>query len=204
MSNTQNNKELVRVGHEFAKAMSADTPIIEIAKMMSRLAERLDCTTAALRGTQAQRDQLAAENAALREWASDRAFCDDTQEQLNYTALKIDWRRRSLAAIKTPATDDFLAERDADKKRIAELEESHAQVIHSRDHYKLIADEGIRSLAEASTLTVKLKGHAVREGHPINEGKRGAIFPKDGGPWFSRFDVEHALHVAGIQLKVEE
>lgn len=58
MSKPQNNKELVRVGHEFAKAMSADTPIIEIAKMMSRLAERLDCTTAALHETQKQRDEL--------------------------------------------------------------------------------------------------------------------------------------------------
>jgi len=58
MSKPQNNKELVRVGHEFAKAMSADTPIIEIAKMMSRLAERLDCTTAALHETQKQRDAL--------------------------------------------------------------------------------------------------------------------------------------------------
>lgn len=60
MSKTQNNKELVRVGHEFAKAMSADTPIIEIAKMMSRLAERLDCTTAALHEMTKQRDALGA------------------------------------------------------------------------------------------------------------------------------------------------
>ncbi|WP_426345894.1 hypothetical protein [Cronobacter universalis] len=42
------------------------------------------------------------------------------------------------------------------RQRIAELEESHAQVIHSRDHYKRVADEGIQSLAEAGTLTVKL------------------------------------------------
>lgn len=62
MSDSLNNKELVAVGHDFAKAMSCDTPIIEIAKMMSRLAERLDCTTAALRETTKQRDALAAEN----------------------------------------------------------------------------------------------------------------------------------------------
>lgn len=48
MSDSLNNKELVAVGHDFAKAMSCDTPIIEIAKMMSRLAERLDCITASL------------------------------------------------------------------------------------------------------------------------------------------------------------
>jgi hypothetical protein len=32
------NKHVARVGHEFAAAMTADTPIIEIAKMVSRLA----------------------------------------------------------------------------------------------------------------------------------------------------------------------
>ncbi|MDA6870091.1 hypothetical protein OSL45_26160, partial [Escherichia coli] len=65
MSDSLNNKELVAVGHQLAKAMSSDTPIIDIAKMLSRLAERLDCTTAALYATQDQRDQLAAENSVL-------------------------------------------------------------------------------------------------------------------------------------------
>lgn len=60
MSDSLNNKELVAVGHQFAKAMSADTPIIDMAKIVSRLAERLDCTTAALCETQKQRDALAA------------------------------------------------------------------------------------------------------------------------------------------------
>lgn len=56
MSDSMNNKELVAVGHQFAKAMSSETPILDIAKIVSRLAERLDCTTAALRETQKQRD----------------------------------------------------------------------------------------------------------------------------------------------------
>lgn len=60
MSDSLNNKELVAVGHQFAKAMSADTPIIDMAKIVSRLAERLDCTTAALREMTKQRDALAA------------------------------------------------------------------------------------------------------------------------------------------------
>ena len=41
MSESLNNKELVAVGHEFAKALSSDTPIIVIAKMM-RTAGRHD------------------------------------------------------------------------------------------------------------------------------------------------------------------
>lgn len=40
------NKHVARVGHEFAAAMTAETPIIEIAKMVSRLAGALDEQTA--------------------------------------------------------------------------------------------------------------------------------------------------------------
>lgn len=47
------------------------------------------------------------------------------------------------------------------------------------------------------------QGYTVRAGHPINEGERGVMIPKQGGEWLHRFDVEHALHVAGIKLKNE-
>lgn len=60
MNKLQSNKELVAVGHQLTRALSSDTPIIDIAKILSHLAERLDCTTAALRATQAERDRLAA------------------------------------------------------------------------------------------------------------------------------------------------
>lgn len=50
-------------------------------------------------------------------------------------------------------------------------------------------------------ITVKLPaGYVVRPGHPINEGERGVMIPKDDGTWLSRFDVEHILQVAGIQV----
>lgn len=58
MNDSLNNKELVAAGHKFAKALSGDTAIIDIAKMVSRLAERLDCTTAALREMTKKRDAL--------------------------------------------------------------------------------------------------------------------------------------------------
>ncbi|MFO3905820.1 hypothetical protein AAHD62_15015 [Enterobacter hormaechei] len=87
MSDSLSNKELVAVGHHLAKALSSDTPIMDIAKIVSRLAERLDCTTAALHATQAQRDQLAAENAALKSnlmfWdAEDPEAPYDTPEEI--------------------------------------------------------------------------------------------------------------------------
>lgn len=42
------------------------------------------------------------------------------------------------------------------RQRIAELEESHAQVIQSRDHYKRMSEEGLKQLAESRAVTVKL------------------------------------------------
>lgn len=55
---TDNNKHLVRAGHEFAAAMSDDTPIITIAKMVTELATALDVQSA-------RSDALAVENAYL-------------------------------------------------------------------------------------------------------------------------------------------
>ncbi|HFZ2306600.1 TPA: hypothetical protein ACIJ1I_005001, partial [Klebsiella aerogenes] len=42
------------------------------------------------------------------------------------------------------------------RSRIAELEESHAQVIQSRDHYKRMSEEGLKQLVESRTVIVKL------------------------------------------------
>ncbi|EMM5730778.1 hypothetical protein [Klebsiella aerogenes] len=41
------------------------------------------------------------------------------------------------------------------EKRIAGLEESHAQVIKSRDHYKRMLEEGLEQLAESRTVTIE-------------------------------------------------
>lgn len=60
-------KHLVRVGHEFAAAMSDDTPIITIAKMVTELASALDVQTARSEALAAKLNDVCAENAALRE-----------------------------------------------------------------------------------------------------------------------------------------
>jgi len=133
MNDSLNNKELVAAGHEFAKALSSDTPIIDIAKILSRLAERLDCTTAALRATQAERDQLAAECAALKSAFNPDRLPEDAIEILGETAkfdhdsnesgewFWVDNEDEVIRAvldvirngIETPATDRFLAEQRA-------------------------------------------------------------------------------------------
>ncbi|WP_220131126.1 hypothetical protein [Enterobacter asburiae] len=54
-----NNKELVKAGHALAKAISNDTPLIEIAKIVSNLATQLDVQLA-------RSNALAAENEGLK------------------------------------------------------------------------------------------------------------------------------------------
>lgn len=113
MTDSLNNKELIAVGHEFARTLSSDTPIIDMAKMFTRLAERLDCTTAALREMKKQRDALAAENAGLKE-AAEFATASDMWEELGGNVMRYqyqEWYADKLkSAMNTPATDSFLAE----------------------------------------------------------------------------------------------
>ena len=108
MSESLNNKELVAVGHEFAKALGSYTPIIDIAKMMSRLAERLDCTTAALREKTKQCDALTADNVARAEiigqlaWQYSASGIKPVEKSLNpASALLFD----ALEVLRQPATE---------------------------------------------------------------------------------------------------
>ncbi|MFT4271314.1 MAG: hypothetical protein QM578_09910 [Pantoea sp.] len=42
MHSTKSNREVVKAGHEFSKALTVETTLIDIAKMISDLATRLD------------------------------------------------------------------------------------------------------------------------------------------------------------------
>ncbi|UNK25121.1 hypothetical protein [Yersinia intermedia] len=70
---------------------------------------------------------------------------------------------------------------------------------------ELIASEAALSAAndKLSKPIVLPAGFSVRAGHPINEGERNVMIPKEGGNWLSRFDVEHAIHVAGFTVEGE-
>ncbi|WP_312465763.1 hypothetical protein [Atlantibacter hermannii] len=76
---TDNNKHLVRVGHEFAAAMSDDTPIITIAKMVTELASALDVQSV-------RSDALAAE---LKQSKIDAECCKHGMEQSNKQLTEI-------------------------------------------------------------------------------------------------------------------
>lgn len=60
-----NNDELIAAGHELAKCLDSE-PLLDIAKMIVRLADKLDVTTLALREKTKQCEELAAENAGLK------------------------------------------------------------------------------------------------------------------------------------------
>ncbi|EPG1783361.1 hypothetical protein KBU53_13315 [Enterobacter hormaechei subsp. xiangfangensis] len=69
-----NNKELINAGHALAKAISNDTPLIEIAKMVSNLATQLDVQIA--RSNQLSialeaAEKRVAEQRELLQWAHD-------------------------------------------------------------------------------------------------------------------------------------
>lgn len=96
-----NNKELVNAGHELAKAISNDTPLIEIAKMVSNLATQLDVQIA-------RSSALAAELSAV---LTDRAVI---LEDFDNTCFEIGMQRGEMSeAYPTPMVanhDAFLAE----------------------------------------------------------------------------------------------
>ncbi|HBW4183928.1 hypothetical protein HB813_19870 [Klebsiella pneumoniae] len=86
------------------------------------------------------------------------------------------------------------------EERIAELEESHAQVIQSRDHYKRISEEGLKQLAESRTVTVKLPQR-------LQPGADGwddwYVHSDDEGEYLKFDDVLAMLTAAGIKVEAE-
>lgn len=108
-----NNKELINAGHALAKAISNDTPLIEIAKMVSNLATQLDVQLA-------RSNALAAENAGLIEQAEEVYAAGYNHGHLNTVdgiayadCVKDDFYGLAVELMReaeTPATDAFLAE----------------------------------------------------------------------------------------------
>ena len=113
---TDNNKHLVRVGHEFAAAMSDDTPIITIAKMVTELASALDVQSA-------RSEALAVENANIKNF---RSVLEEIKSSLvggghgHMAAIDMQAQNAVLDVvfdafddIKTPATDAWVKEQRA-------------------------------------------------------------------------------------------
>ena len=82
------------------------------------------------------------------------------------------------------------------RSRIAELEESHAQVIHARDHYKALWRE---SLKGARTVTVKLPELCVG----VVQGGHAVMVPYAAGHWFNKTAILEMLTAEGIKWETE-
>lgn len=112
-----NNKELVNAGHELAKAIGADTPIIEIAKMVTRLATALDVQ-------QARANALAAENAGLKEaCGGDGSYrdCPACAHSEYIEAPDTPATSAFLAEVRARALDEFAIAQDEQAKKYYEL-----------------------------------------------------------------------------------
>lgn len=105
-----------------------------------------------------------------------------------------------------PLVDGFenlslVAELERAQQHVTELEKSRKGVEESL----IWATDRIAELEASSVKLVNLPdAFAIRSGHPINENERSVMIPKDGGNWFSRLDIEHALRVAGVKFEGSE
>ncbi|VFZ40369.1 ead/Ea22-like family protein [Klebsiella quasipneumoniae] len=102
------------------------------------------------------------------------------------------------------------------RQRIAELEESNAQVIQSRDHYKRMTEEGLRQLAESRTVKLP-KPHAhliwIQAGHAPDDywddvavshsEKDRCCDGSERYPVYARWEIEEMLAANGIKVEAE-
>ncbi len=93
------------------------------------------------------------------------------------------------------AVDELVEALEKAQQRNAELEESHAQVIQSRDHYKRISEEGLKQLAVSRTVTVKLPD--------LRQVVSGDRYVWSDGVFNYSQDVKAELTAKGIKWEAE-
>ncbi len=132
MNGTMNNKELVAAGHEFARHMSSDTPIIDIAKMVTRLASQLDVTTAALRHANTQFDSQSLELKAA-------------------VAAEIEWEKSMMQAVGADGIADVVSEIEKLKTDGAALAAENS-TLKSAFNPKEIPEDAVEAFTETAVM----------------------------------------------------
>ncbi|MCQ9538425.1 ead/Ea22-like family protein [Klebsiella pneumoniae] len=112
-------------------------------------------------------------------------------EEMSARVEELESQRKLAFAASNRWADKF---REAEK-RIAELEESHAQIIQSRDHYKRMSEEGLKQLAESRTVTVKLPD--------LRQVVSGDRYVWSDGVFNYSQDVKAELTAKGIKWEAE-
>ncbi|ATO01463.1 Ead domain protein [Klebsiella pneumoniae] len=173
--------------------------LVEALEKANRYIERLREWNAGLAQESCERQQLISELEPIRAAAEKLVRCKGRyHSEQNYRALA------ALFGVKTPDLPPLVHENvhyadaaemeiEALRQRIAELEESNAQVIQSRDHYKRMTEEGLKQLAEART--VKLPD--------LRQIVSGDRYVWSDGVYNYSQDVKVALAAAGIKVEAE-
>lgn len=79
MTKQKTNRELVQAGHALANALGADSPLIEVAKLISDIATRLDVAVVRGNELQQQLDAMTAENSVML-----RLLTDISENHIEY------------------------------------------------------------------------------------------------------------------------
>ncbi|EOW6807300.1 hypothetical protein ACOZ12_001962 [Cronobacter turicensis] len=86
-----NNDELIAAGHELAKCLDSNTPLIDIAKLLSKMATQLDVTTAAMREKTKQCEQLAVA-AQITDRIFDNLSADEAEQACSWINTWIEYQ----------------------------------------------------------------------------------------------------------------
>ncbi|HDV7149738.1 TPA: hypothetical protein ACF5SY_001026 [Yersinia enterocolitica] len=105
-----------------------------------------------------------------------------------------------MLAFWNAARAGLIAQLEAAQKRGDDIDENRKVAFELYQNTANRLEAANEKLSKPVVLPV---GYAVRAGHPINEGERNVMIPKEGGNWLSRFDVEHAIRVAGFIVEGE-
>lgn len=157
------------------------TETTDIAALNRPVRDRYDWSNAVWRDC----DQCGKQHTGTVTAEDGSQICAHCADQLYWSAWQVLAER---------ALDKFKAERQ--QREAAEKEVSYWCNLNAR------RNEEVSELREKLANPVVLPaGYAVRAGHPINEAERNVMIPKEDGNWLSRFDVEHAICIAGYLVK---
>lgn len=85
------NDELIAAGHELAKCLDSNTPLLDIAKLLSKMATQLDVTTAAMREKTKQCEQLAVA-AQITDRIFDNLSADEAEQACSWINTWIEYQ----------------------------------------------------------------------------------------------------------------
>lgn len=170
------------------------TDTTDIAALTRPVRDRYDWSNAVWRDC----DQCGKQHTGTVTAEDGSQICAHCADQLYWSAWQVLAER---------ALDLLEAERQRAGTRIADLEKRLRYTEET-----LIAANDLLTVAEAEIAALKAKlanpvvvpaGYSARAGHPFHEGERNVMIPNKHGDWLSRFEVEHAIHVAGFQFTVK-